>query len=100
MRLAFRNWRILSAVFPTRRPILASENPRILALLIVSLLRRSFVIRRSMCIMFRDFFDGHPGFESFNCVEDSLVCWLTQFLSDPSGTSTEISYLSEFSSQV
>src|SRR3989442_16034657 len=49
---------------------------------------------------FRDFFDGHPGFESFNRVEDSLVCWLTQFLSDPSGTSTEISYLSEFSSQV
>src|SRR2546430_12840619 len=30
---------------------------------------------------FRDFFDGHPGFESFNRVEDSLVCCsLSSFL--------------------
>src|SRR2546428_4964848 len=48
----------------------------------------------------RDFFDGHPGLESLDRVEDSLVRWLTQFSSDSSGTSTEISYFSEFSPQV
>src|SRR5207245_3001517 len=47
---------------------------------------------------FREFFDGHPGLESLNRVEDSLVCWLAQFSSDPSWTSTELSYLCKLSS--